>query len=157
MVVPQKSSANQRVYRRAEVENLFVIKKLLYEEKYSIGGVRAKLAGQERERYYRTRSRRDFANALKLLSPRAGSAGARADLAPSFIFRNRSKKLVSSMLRPLLDFRSWSLIPAAASARAWGMPFLPYTTRTHQYSAWGTTVQGDLSTLGMAGAEVGLG
>src|SRR5438128_2419859 len=33
---------------------------------------------------------------------------------------------------------------------------LPYANRTHQYSAWGTTVQGDLATLGMAGAEVGL-
>lgn len=33
---------------------------------------------------------------------------------------------------------------------------LPYTTRTHQYSAWGTTVQGDIETVGMAGAMVGL-
>jgi DNA-binding transcriptional MerR regulator len=40
MVVPQKSLSNQRVYRRAEVETLFVIKKLLYEEKYSIAGAR---------------------------------------------------------------------------------------------------------------------
>ena len=40
MAAPKKSSANQRVYRRAEVETLFVIKKLLYEEKYSIAGAR---------------------------------------------------------------------------------------------------------------------
>lgn len=43
MVAPQKSSSNQRVYRRAEVETLFVIRKLLYEEKYSIAGARKRL------------------------------------------------------------------------------------------------------------------
>jgi DNA-binding transcriptional MerR regulator len=38
MVAPRKSASNQRVYRRAEVETLFEIRRLLYEEKYSIAG-----------------------------------------------------------------------------------------------------------------------
>jgi hypothetical protein len=33
---------------------------------------------------------------------------------------------------------------------------LPYTTRTHSYSGWNTTVFGDTRTVGMAGATVGL-
>jgi DNA-binding transcriptional MerR regulator len=43
MVAPQKSSTHQRVYRRAEVETLFAIRKLLYEERYSIAGARKRL------------------------------------------------------------------------------------------------------------------
>jgi hypothetical protein len=33
---------------------------------------------------------------------------------------------------------------------------LPYTTRTHPYTGWNTTVSGDVRTVGMAGATVGL-
>jgi DNA-binding transcriptional MerR regulator len=45
MVVPQKSASNQRVYRRSEVEKLFMIRHLLYEEKYSIEGARKRVRG----------------------------------------------------------------------------------------------------------------
>ena len=34
---------------------------------------------------------------------------------------------------------------------------LPYTVRTQPYNAWPTTVRGDIRTVGMAGASVGLG
>lgn len=43
--VPAKSRANQRVYRRSEVETLFKIRQLLYVEKYSISGARRRLRG----------------------------------------------------------------------------------------------------------------
>src|SRR4051812_35982784 len=33
---------------------------------------------------------------------------------------------------------------------------LPYATRTHSYNGWSTTPQGDLRTVGMAGATIGL-
>jgi len=43
MVSPQKSNSGQRVYRRSDVENLVVIRHLLYEERYSIEGARKRL------------------------------------------------------------------------------------------------------------------
>ena len=50
----------------------------------------------------------------------------------------------------VLSFCAWS-IPLAKAA-----DILPYTTRTRSYSGWSTAVQGDLRTVGMAGATVGL-
>ncbi len=44
------------------------------------------------------------------------------------------------------------VLPHFASAA----PALPYTTRTQGYSALSTTIQGDIRTVGMAGATVGL-
>jgi DNA-binding transcriptional MerR regulator len=44
-LAPQKSASNQRVYRRADVETLLLIKHLLYEEKYSIEGARKRVKG----------------------------------------------------------------------------------------------------------------
>jgi DNA-binding transcriptional MerR regulator len=43
-VAPQKSASNQRVYRRTDVETLVRIRRLLYEEKYSIEGARKRIA-----------------------------------------------------------------------------------------------------------------
>ncbi len=43
-VAPEKSPNGQRLYARADVESLLVIKRLLYAERYSIEGARKKLA-----------------------------------------------------------------------------------------------------------------
>src|SRR5438270_13913417 len=40
---PTKSGTGQRMYRRRDVENLLLVKKLLYEEGYTIAGARDKL------------------------------------------------------------------------------------------------------------------
>src|SRR3569832_2973337 len=40
---PTKSGTGQRMYRRRDVEYLLVVKKLLYEEGYTIAGARDKL------------------------------------------------------------------------------------------------------------------
>jgi len=40
---PQKSAFNQRVYARKDVETVLLIKKLLYEEKFSIAGAKRKI------------------------------------------------------------------------------------------------------------------
>ena len=40
---PTKSSTGQRMYRRRDVENLLMVKKLLYEEGYTISGARERL------------------------------------------------------------------------------------------------------------------
>src|SRR5690242_18221831 len=43
MINPQKSASGQRVYRRADVEMVVVIKHLLHEEKFSIEGAKKRL------------------------------------------------------------------------------------------------------------------
>lgn len=43
MISPQKSDSGQRVYRRADVEIVMLIKKLLYQERYSIEGARKRI------------------------------------------------------------------------------------------------------------------
>ena len=40
---PQKSAFNQRMYSRRDVETVLLIKKLLYDEKFSIAGAKKKL------------------------------------------------------------------------------------------------------------------
>src|SRR5687768_8486430 len=40
LIAPQKSRSGQRVYRRADVETVVLIKHLLYEKKFSIEGAR---------------------------------------------------------------------------------------------------------------------
>ena len=44
---PIKSSAGQRLYKRKDVETILVIKKLLYEKKYTIDGAKKYLASQK--------------------------------------------------------------------------------------------------------------
>ena len=43
MVNPSKSRSRQRLYRKSDVELIFRIKELLYEERYPINGARKKL------------------------------------------------------------------------------------------------------------------
>jgi DNA-binding transcriptional MerR regulator len=45
-IKPQKSRSQQRLYRRRDVELLLRIKRLLYEEKFTIAGARRKLREQ---------------------------------------------------------------------------------------------------------------
>ncbi len=46
-VAPAKTRANQRLYRREDVERILTIKRLLYTERYTIAGARAKLEAAE--------------------------------------------------------------------------------------------------------------
>jgi DNA-binding transcriptional MerR regulator len=67
MIKPVRTSADQRLYRRTDVEQLITIKKLLYREGFTIAGARKKLvqmkgAGSEREEDYK----------LKLLAVKQG-------------------------------------------------------------------------------------
>lgn len=43
IVAPPKSSAGQRVYKKTDIENLLLIKRLLYTERYSIEGARKRI------------------------------------------------------------------------------------------------------------------
>ena len=42
---PRKSKSGQRVYTKKDIDLLLLIKRLLYEERYTIDGVRKKLGG----------------------------------------------------------------------------------------------------------------
>lgn len=53
---------------------------------------------------------------------------------------------------PLFVMVGW----VSADHSAWADAILPYSERTHGYSAWDSAVRGDLRTVGMAGAMVGL-
>ena len=44
MISPEKSASGQRVYRRADVETVMLIKQLLYTERYSIEGARKRIS-----------------------------------------------------------------------------------------------------------------
>lgn len=46
---PQKSNHNQRVYGKKDVELIFLIKKLLYRDKFSIDGARRVISAQKRD------------------------------------------------------------------------------------------------------------
>jgi len=48
-ITPEKSSSGQRVYKRADVETLLLIKHLLYDERYSIEGARRRIRELKKE------------------------------------------------------------------------------------------------------------
>ena len=45
---PRKDSGNQRLYTRKDLETIFSIKKLLYQESYTIAGAKKKIDGKEK-------------------------------------------------------------------------------------------------------------
>jgi DNA-binding transcriptional MerR regulator len=51
---PTKSGTGQRMYRRRDVENLLLVKKLLYEEGYTIAGARDKLKQESKPKKAQT-------------------------------------------------------------------------------------------------------
>jgi DNA-binding transcriptional MerR regulator len=65
---PNKSNTGQRVYRRKDVENIVRVKKLLYEEGYTISGAR---------QFIKSESKRDRAQGAL---PFAGAGPERTDL-----------------------------------------------------------------------------
>ena len=54
VIAPEKSNTGQRVYRRADVETVLVIKHLLYNERYSIEGARKRLKELRKEGEFKT-------------------------------------------------------------------------------------------------------
>ncbi|GBE06508.1 merR family regulatory protein [bacterium BMS3Abin10] len=49
-LTPRKNKSGQRVYTRKDVELILQIKKLLYQEKYTIAGVKKKFSGASGEK-----------------------------------------------------------------------------------------------------------
>ncbi len=50
IIKPHRAKSNQRLYRKRDVENILYIKKLLYNEGYTISGARKILAGGRKKR-----------------------------------------------------------------------------------------------------------
>lgn len=48
-IAPEKTASGQRVYRRRTVETVLLIKKLLYQDRYSIDGARRRLRELRRD------------------------------------------------------------------------------------------------------------
>lgn len=54
LLSPPKSSTGQRVYQKQDIENLFLIKHLLYVERYSIEGARKRIQELRKEGHLST-------------------------------------------------------------------------------------------------------
>ncbi len=54
-MAPPKSRSNQRMYRRKEVEKILLIKRLLYQEGFTIAGAKRRLGVLSREHRQETR------------------------------------------------------------------------------------------------------
>jgi len=50
IIRPQRASSKQRLYRRVDVENVLTIKKLLYEDGYTVPGARKLLTEKKNEK-----------------------------------------------------------------------------------------------------------
>lgn len=50
IIRPQRASSKQRLYRRVDVENILTIKKLLYEDGYTVPGARKFLTTKKEEK-----------------------------------------------------------------------------------------------------------
>ena len=50
IIRPQRASSKQRLYRRVDVENILTIKKLLYEDGYTVSGARKLLTVRKSEK-----------------------------------------------------------------------------------------------------------
>ena len=53
VITPEKSRANQRVYQKKDIENILLIKQLLWGQRYSIEGARQKLKELKQEQRFK--------------------------------------------------------------------------------------------------------
>ena len=67
IIRPQRASSRQRLYRRADVENILTIKKLLYEDGYTVPGAR-KLLTEKTETKKKSRKPPEALSSTRALS-----------------------------------------------------------------------------------------
>jgi DNA-binding transcriptional MerR regulator len=68
IIRPQRTPTNQRLYRRVDVENIFTIKKLLYEDGYTVPGARKLLAEKKDQKESSPRAMKPRASARSMLA-----------------------------------------------------------------------------------------
>ncbi|MEW5745864.1 MAG: MerR family transcriptional regulator [Nitrospirota bacterium] len=99
---PRKSKSGQRVYTRADIDLVLQIKKLLYEEKYTIDGVRRKF-GAAAEPPHTTLSLVADAAAETVESPAEQDAGRRKEGSARSADTEEVLTLVKSRLKEILQ------------------------------------------------------
>lgn len=65
-IKPKKTKGGQRLYTKKEIETILLIKKMLYEEKYTIEGVRKKLSRLYQNSESQEQYRRDLIEKVKI-------------------------------------------------------------------------------------------
>jgi DNA-binding transcriptional MerR regulator len=72
IIRPQRASSKQRLYRKVDVENILTIKKLLYEDGYTVPGARKLLIAKKEKKKVEAKSKaktmlKEFKKELKQL------------------------------------------------------------------------------------------
>jgi len=101
MLAPQKNRAGQRVYRRKDVEMVFRIRDLLYEEKFTIAGAKKRLLDEIRGGSGRTRQPKDSAEIEKEEAEPEPPSAQNASAAPSN--STQVQRVVHKLKRDLED------------------------------------------------------
>ena len=68
IIRPQRASSKQRLYRRVDVENILTIKKLLYEDGYTVPGARKLLTAKKGEKKLKGKSKIPGGRARSMLA-----------------------------------------------------------------------------------------
>ena len=88
IIRPQRATSKQRLYRRVDVENILAIKKLLYEDGYTVPGARKFLT----------------ANKGKKVKPTA-AAGAKQPAKPAAVKGDKTRSLLQDVKKDLLALK----------------------------------------------------
>ncbi|GAB5046116.1 MerR family transcriptional regulator [Thermodesulfovibrio sp. TK110] len=62
---PKKTKTGQRLYTKKDIEMLFLIKKMLYEERFTVEGVRQKLGKMYRQDSNESLTKKDIINKVR--------------------------------------------------------------------------------------------
>ncbi len=62
---PKKTKTGQRLYTKKDIEMLFLIKKMLYEERFTVEGVRQKLGKMYRQDSSESLTKKDIINKVR--------------------------------------------------------------------------------------------
>ena len=68
IIRPQRASSKQRLYRKVDVENILTIKKLLYEDGYTVPGARKLLTAKKSEKKLKGKSNISGSRARSMLT-----------------------------------------------------------------------------------------
>lgn len=99
-ISPQKSNTGQRVYRRTDVENLLMIKHLLYKERYSIEGARKRISELRKDGELKT-----FKTDLVAPKPSAAEVKSRTEQVKEL--RSRVSQVKAMLAAPIDQFFKW--------------------------------------------------
>ncbi len=68
IIRPQRASSKQRLYRKVDVENILAIKKLLYEDGYTVPGARKFLTARKEKKKVEASKPKPASKAKKMLA-----------------------------------------------------------------------------------------